>query len=991
MIDNLKEEENKANNLINDSQREDSEKKNEENKEIKKKAIEEVKEEPNDLIKNIHKENIVKDTRAEIDLGETEKLITQRTKKISKVLKKNNVWVIGLLIIIIILGINIRSMPMQDHGGKPGLWNIATNNWTLGPDLDPWLFTRYAKTIIEQGSLPKIDMMRNVPLGYVTSSETNLLPYMIAWTYYLVNLFGEYPIEFAAAIFPVLIFIFTIIFFFLFVREVFIEKSKEDKTKINTKANIIALISTFFMIVVPVFLSRTIAGIPEKESAGFFFMFLSFYLFLKAWKSENLRNNIILGILAGVATACLGLIWGGVIYVFISISIASLVGFLLNKVHKKELITYFLWVIFSYAPMLLFSTRFSLRGLITSPTSGLPFVVFFIFLIHFILWGTPISKKELFKKIKLSNKTISLIIVFIIGIILMFLVLGPTGMLDILKYLNDLIISPITGRWGQTVAENRQPYFTEWGSNFGPFIKNIPVLFWLFLVGSVVLFKNMLNKIKSKEAWILTGLYVLFFFGLVFSRYAPHPAILDGEGFISKLFYFGSALLLIGFFIYYSIKYYKNKNNGFEKIDFSLLFLFSLFVICLVGARSAVRFIMVLAPIAVIFLGYLIVVVVVEFKQTKDETAKIIIGALVVVILLLSFFIFFGNIITKTPGFYQQISGQAYNFVPSSYNQQWQKAMQWVKAETPKQAVFSHWWDYGYWVQSIGERATVLDGGNAISYWNYLMGRLVLTGDNQDDALEFLYNHNATHLLIDSSDIGKYGAFSSIGSNQDFDRYSWMAAFLLDDKQTQETQNQTILVYPGGLSLDEDLIIEQNGKEIFLPKGAAGIGGIIIPTNKRNENETSFEQPYIFVVYQGQQYKINIRYLAIQGGLIDFKSGINASAYVFPVLNIQGQGVNQNPIGAAMYLSPRLMRGMLVQVYILNDPLKNFPNFKLVHSEQNLIIDSLNQQGMNLPEFIYYQGIQGPIKIWEIAYTGKEEIKQEYLDIDATKYLDWAL
>jgi asparagine N-glycosylation enzyme membrane subunit Stt3 len=745
------------------------------------------------------------------------------------------------------------------------------------------------------------------------------------------------------------------------------------------------------MIVVPVFLSRTIAGIPEKESAGFFFMFFALYLFLKAWKSENLRNSIILGILAGIGTACLGLIWGGVIYVFISIAIVSLVAFLLNKVHKKELITYFLWVIFSYGLMLLFSTRFSLRGLITSPTNGLPFVVFFIFLVHFILWGTFISKKGLFKKINLSEKTISLIVAVILGVILMFFILGPSGVIGIIRYLNNLLISPITGRWGQTVAENRQPYFTEWGSSFGPFIKNVPILFWLFFVGSVVLFKNMLNKIKKKDAWILTGLYILFFLGLVFSRYAPHPYVLNGENFISKLFYFGSALLLVGFFIYYSWKYYKNKDNSFDKINFSLLFLFSLFIICLISVRSAVRLIMVLAPIAVIFVGYLIVAIITKFKQTKDETFKIVMGALVILILLLSFFVFFGNIITKTPGFYQQIKSQAYSFVPSAYNQQWQKAMQWVGDETPKNAVFSHWWDYGYWVQSIGERATVLDGGNAISYWNYLMGRLVLTGDNQDDALEFLYNHNATHLLIDSSDIGKYGAFSSIGSDKELDRYSWMAAFLLDEKQTQETQNQTILVYPGGLALDEDLIIEQDGKEILLPGGGAGIGAIIIPTKKITGNETNFEQPYIIVVYQGQQHKVNLRYLAIQGGVIDFESGIEASVYIFPTVIVQGAGVNSNPIGAAIYLSPRLMRGMLSQVYILNDPFKNFPNFKLVHSEPNLIVDSLNQQGMNLPEFVYYQGIQGPIKIWEIEYTGKEEVKQEYLDTDATKYLDWAL
>ena len=92
-----------------------------------------------------------------------------------------------------------------------------------------------------------------------------------------------------------------------------------------------------------------------------------------------------------------------------------------------------------------------------------------------------------------------------------------------------------------------------------------------------------------------------------------------------------------------------------------------------------------------------------------------------------------------------------------------------------------------------------------------------------------------------------------------------------------------------------------------------------------------------------------------------------------------------------MFLSPRLMRGYLVQKYILNDPFKNFPNFKLVHTEQNLIINDLNIQGMNLPDFIYYQGVQGPIKIWEIKYTGNEKVDQKYLDKDSSKYLDWEL
>ena len=59
--------------------------------------------------------------------------------------------------------------------------------------------------------------------------------------------------------------------------------------------------------------------------------------------------------------------------------------------------------------------------------------------------------------------------------------------------------------------------------------------------------------------------------------------------------------------------------------------------------------------------------------------------------------------------YYQQEKSYS-NFAPGPYEWQWQKAMSWVRANTPESAVFAHWWDYGYWLQSIGERATILDG-----------------------------------------------------------------------------------------------------------------------------------------------------------------------------------------------------------------------------------------------------------------------------------------
>ncbi|MFH1359034.1 MAG: STT3 domain-containing protein [archaeon] len=906
-----------------------------------------------------------------------EEILRKRKEKFFKILKKTQWWVIILLIIAVILGAYIRSMPMHDHGGKPGLWDITTNTWTLGPDLDPWLFERYAEIIVEQGSLPARDYMRNVPLGFDTTVESTLLPYMIDWTYHFFNIFSDTSVIFAAAIFPVIMFVLTIIAFFLFVREVFVRKSLKSKLK----ANIIAIISTFFMIVIPVFMSRTIAGIPEKESAAFFFMFISYYFFLKAWKSENIKLSIVLGILAGITTGMMGLVWGGIIYMFIPMGAVGFIAFILNKVKKKEFLVYALWIILSYLVLILFSNKYSATDFFTSLSSGLAFFALLLMIIHGIVWKTKISQIGLIKNSRLPRTIVSLIVTVVVVIIFSLIFLGPLFISEKISAIHQTIFKPIQGRWNITVAENRQPNFKEWSQNFGPFIKNIPIMFWLFFLGSILLFRKMLAKLKRKDAWVLTGFYILFFLGLVFSRYSG-DSVFNGDNFISKFFYYATFIIFVISIIYYYRKYYKAGDRSFEKIKIEYLFLLAVFIFTLFTARGAVRLIMVLGPIAVIFASFLIIETFGRFRKTKDETFKVIIGIILIIIIIGSLYCFFI--------YYQASKSQAYNFVPSGYNVQWQQTMEWVRTNTPKDAVFSHWWDYGYWVQSIGERATILDGGNAIAYWNYLMGRLVLTGDNQADALEFLYNHNATHHLIDSSDLGKYTAFSSIGSDINYDKYSWVGTFLLDESQTQETLNQTTLFYSGGVSLDEDLIIEQDGKEVFLPRQAAGVGAMLLPIDKSGELG-NYRQPYAIMVYQNRQYKVDMRYLYVNNKIYDFQTGIDATLFVFPKLEVKDQGVGKNDHGAAIFVSPRLMRGMLSQIYLMNDPLNNFPNFKLVHTQNSLIVNDLKNQGMDLSEFIYYQGIQGPIKIWEIEYTGEEQVRQEYIDTDYTKYIDWQL
>ena len=327
------------------------------------------------------------------------------------------------------------------------------------------------------------------------------------------------------------------------------------------------------------------------------------------------------------------------------------------------------------------------------------------------------------------------------------------------------------------------------------------------------------------------------------------------------------------------------------------------------------------------------------------------------------------------------ISSEAQNYAPYSYTHQWQYAMSWIRENIPEDAVFGHWWDYGYWVQSIGERATVLDGGNSIPYWNHMMGRYGLTGRSNQEALEFLYAHNTTHFLIDSTDIGKYGAFSLIGSNETYDRRSWIQFFQRDDRYTNETKNATTYFFTGSFPLDEDLVYNQEGKTIILPEGKAALVAVMITKDKQNNIAI---QPKGIFLYQKtsssgvEQYIFPLRYAYQNNKLTDFKSGVDAGIFALPVFAEAGGQPQIERDYILMYLSSKTVQSQLARLYLYNE---ENSYFKLVHTEDNLFVKNLKQAGLlNANEdFVMYQGFQGPIKIWEINYPQGIEFNPKYI------------
>jgi asparagine N-glycosylation enzyme membrane subunit Stt3 len=324
--------------------------------------------------------------------------------------------------------------------------------------------------------------------------------------------------------------------------------------------------------------------------------------------------------------------------------------------------------------------------------------------------------------------------------------------------------------------------------------------------------------------------------------------------------------------------------------------------------------------------------------------------------------------------------------VPSIYSQQWQNAMEWVRENTPEGSVFVHWWDYGYWVQTIGERPTVVDGGQPIAFWNHLVGRYVLTATSPEMALSMMKTHNVSYLLIDSSDIGKYPAFSKIGSDaSEEDRFAQIPIFSVDPAQTRETSNKTIRVYTGGGMVDEDILYTPEGegtKEIFIPKENSYLVFIISELTRKGE-DAAMEQSRAVFFYNNQQIQIPIRYTYYQGKIFDYKKGLNTTIYFIPKVSfVEGNRAQTDETGAAIYLSQKVTNSVLGQIYILNNTRGRYSEFKLTHSEPDVYIKYLNSMGLNLEEFAYVSGnIRGPIKIWEINPGEDILVNNEFLRI----------
>ena len=844
---------------------------------------------------------------------------------------KEDLGFLGLIILVFIgYKVRVSNLPLlKDISGGyiPG-------------DPDAAAFLRYAKYVLENGQLMANDLMRYYPLGYNNLDEFNFLSHFIVYLYKFLHFFkSSITLEYVDVVFPAITFGIALIFFYLLVRKLFDFR--------------IALLASAFLTFMPPFLYRTISGVGDKEALGIVFLFAAFYFYVLAVKSDH-KYGYLHGITSGIFTCLLGLVWGGVNFVFLIIGGTVIAKIVTDHLEKKYFYTYALWWFTTFVLLNQFyNYYYGFRSILSATTVQLTVLALLSCFVYYL-----IKEKNVFnlkQKINLEKYPIGLLSfigVCLVSLIFMVIIYKPIYIYDkILNVFIDLTRPFSRNRWALTVAESQQPYINSWFGNFGTYY------IYLMLIGSSLVFYECFKNLK-RHTWILTSVYTLFILSFIFSRYSSDTTYFNGTSTFSLSLYIGSLIFFLVFILgYFVYGFYKDKEvyEHFRKIDKTHIFILMWFLMTTIGARSAVRLLFIFVPVTTVLVSYTLIRAFDFGFYSKNNFLKII-TTLIVGILIFAPFVQ-GSLIDRA-----RITINTAKFTGPSYDQQWQMAMKFVRENTPKESVFAHWWDYGYWVQTFGERATLSDGGNARGAINHFTGRYLLTGRDRVEALELLKTHKATHFLAVSDEIGKYTAFSSIGADENYDRYSYIPTFFMNPAEITEGRDEegkatNAYLFRGNFVLDEDFMY--NGK--LFPDSNALVGGVIL-TFRESEGTTDLRQPVAVMFYQNERTDVPLNCVYINNQEIQFgaEGGYQGCLVIYPVV---GEDGSVNPFGAGLLLSPNTRQTVFSQLYLLN---KDGKTDKAWEGFEKVYDDSA--QGYGLAYYVRYGRLIGPLKIWELSY-----------------------
>jgi dolichyl-diphosphooligosaccharide--protein glycosyltransferase len=105
----------------------------------------------------------------------------------------------------------------------------------------------------------------------------------------------------------------------------------------------------------------------------------------------------------------------------------------------------------------------------------------------------------------------------------------------------------------------------------------------------------------------------------------------------------------------------------------------------------------------------------------------------------------------------------------------WLETLEWIKLNTPENAVIASWWDYGYWIQTLAERASLADNSTTNDHIIQNIARMLLS--TPDDSWHMLQKMDADYVLVflSAQKINDNSNLYVLGGGGDESKVLWFA------------------------------------------------------------------------------------------------------------------------------------------------------------------------------------------------------------------------
>ena len=832
----------------------------------------------------------------------------------------------------------------------------------FGPDSARYL--RQAKLIVEDGELPAVDHMRWAPIGVQTNQRLTLFPVILAGLFNLLSWFiPTLTIEYFAVLFPV---IFSVLGGWLLYP--LIRRLTDEYTALLTVN--ISLISWPWV-------ARTLSGYADRDAFVLCLAIASYYFYVCSCQTLNPKKQWLLCFTSGFLMALIGLTWEGVGLLIAVIVGVELIQFATKPTTKQEFYSYLLWILPIWVGLIFFTQTYWSRLL--QPFSllafGAPTSLFFLMCAGLIIRRFPSLREKLTLKARYPLG-LSLIFWGVIGVTLTVTVLSihTNSVLSVLGSLWNNFLSPFERtRLTAAIAELQIQGTVDWIA--------WPGIFFAFTVAGVFLLARRLTEGLQLNVWLSVALFELLLAGTVLTRLLSGHFLGKDTILTNTIYVLSILVFLMGMGAIYLAAYQKREKPAKEKnqiSDFNSLFLLVWFFLMLFCARGATRFEFFLVPVAIAVGSYALIVffqwlvtgrtfhrwmwilfsilLVWEFFAVGNSldslgvftelfidnpkfSLTIVIG-LTILLLGVGVFVVLKNISEKrlrrlillpiltlclafivgspfavSRGYATTSSNRAQQ--PSFLDSSMCQAFEWMAEDLPQKAVIAASWEYGSFLNLHANRATIIDE-EQISYWVHLMNRHVMLGQTEEEALEFLKTHHATHLLITQRAINLLPTLSKLGSDENFDRRCAIVHF------GEHVEN--ILIEPSGESCYRYLIpgskatidepLQWEG-EIY-PPGGWQVSSIYLQVDHENQSLPKLKAALVEVEAGKQILRLRPETISING------QWIHQEGSVLPCTLLIHASSNNPSDWGVLYLSQRARQSLMIRLYLFNEPSEFF-------------------------------------------------------------------